>query len=103
MALFRSDDLASTVLQDEVTVLIKEAGKALLDPRLASSSSSAYPSKLDEATSTQMVRAINKVRHPQQTPFFASPEIVNQFLLTFYCSSPSKLPQVQRGTCRSSL
>jgi hypothetical protein len=65
MALFRSDDLASTLLQGEVTALIKEAGKALLDPRLASSSSSVDPSRLDEATSTQMVRAINKVRYPQ--------------------------------------
>jgi hypothetical protein len=84
MALFRSDDLASKVLQEELTVLIKAAGKALLDPRLASSSSSAEPSKLDEATSTQMVRAINKVRCPQWTPFSASPELVNQFLLTFF-------------------
>ena len=57
MALFRSDDLSKKVSEDVLTVLIREAGKALLDPRLASSSSST----LDEATSTQMVRAINKV------------------------------------------
>jgi hypothetical protein len=83
MALFRSDDLSSTLLQAEVTALIKEAGKALLDPRLVPSSSSADPSKLDESTSTQMVRAINKVRCPQYTYFSASPELLNQFLLTF--------------------
>lgn len=59
MAIFRSDDLSKGVMVEDLTILIKEAGKALLDPRLTSSSTS--PSKLDEATSTQMVRAINKV------------------------------------------
>jgi hypothetical protein len=57
MALFRSEDLSKKVTEDVLTVLIREAGKALLDPRLASSSSST----LGEATSTQMVRAINKL------------------------------------------
>lgn len=62
MALFRSEDFSKKVLQDDLTILIREAGRALLDPRLATSASGAGPSKLDEATSTQMVRAINKVR-----------------------------------------
>ena len=61
MALFRSETFATRVDQDELTILIREAGKALLDPRLASSSSAETSSRLDEATSTQMVRAINKV------------------------------------------
>ena len=60
MAIFRSDDLATKVRVDDLTLLIREAGKALLDKRLANSSASEGP-KLDEATSTQMVRAINKV------------------------------------------
>lgn len=59
MAIFRSDDLATQVIADDLTILIREAGKALLDRRLASSSSA--PEKLDDATSTQMVRAINKL------------------------------------------
>ena len=61
MAIFRSNDLATLVNVDDLTILIKEAGKALLDPRLAASSKSTDPSQLDEATSTQMVRAINKL------------------------------------------
>lgn len=61
MAIFRSEDLATQVVVDDLTILIREAGKALLDRRLASSSSSTDESKLDDATSTQMVRAINKV------------------------------------------
>jgi len=60
MAIFRSDDISKTIRVEDLTVLIKEAGKALLDPRLASSSPS---NALDEATSTQMVRAINKVSY----------------------------------------
>lgn len=63
MAIFRSTDLATLVNVDDLTILIKEAGTALLDPRLAQS---ARPgdntiSQIDEATSTQMVRAINKL------------------------------------------
>ena len=57
MAIFRSDDLSKMAEVADLTILIKEAGRALLDPRLGSSGSA-----LDEATSTQMVRAINKVR-----------------------------------------
>jgi len=63
MAIFRSSDLATLVNVDDLTILIKEAGTALLDPRLAQS---AKPgditlAQIDEATSTQMVRAINKL------------------------------------------
>ena len=58
MAIFRSDDISKAVRVEDLTVLIKEAAMALLDPRLAASS---QLNALDEATSTQMVRAINKV------------------------------------------
>lgn len=61
MAIFRSSDLATLVAVDDLTVLIKEAGKALLDPRLAPPSKSVEGTQLDEATSTQLVRAINKL------------------------------------------
>ena len=61
MALFRSDDLSKRVSQVELTNLLRDAGKALLDPRLAASGS--HATRLDEAISTQMVRAINKVSH----------------------------------------
>jgi len=59
MAIFRSEDVAKSIRVENLTVLIKEAGKALLDPRLGSASPT---NALDESTSTQMVRAINKVR-----------------------------------------
>jgi len=62
MALFRDTGLSQKVTQDALALLIREAGKALLDPRLAMSSHHAATSQLDEATSSQMVRAINKVR-----------------------------------------
>jgi hypothetical protein len=55
MALFRDPDLSIHVSQDDLTLLIRETGTALLDSRLASTS------ELDEATASQMVRAINKV------------------------------------------
>ena len=55
MALFRDPDLSTLVSQDNLTLLIRETGTALLDSRLSSSSD------LDEATGSQMVRAINKV------------------------------------------
>jgi hypothetical protein len=60
MALFRSEDLSKLVREDELKNLIEDAGKALLDPRLAASSGSRV-AKLDEAISIQMVRAINKL------------------------------------------
>lgn len=87
MAIFRSDDISKTIRVEDLTVLIKEAGKALLDPRLASSSSS---NALDEATSTQMVRAINKVS-------FVGSEYAHDFcnrscfFLSFLVSSRFKL------------
>lgn len=59
MSLFRAFDLKQSVSQDALAILIVESGKALLDPRLATPPHS--PSNLDEATSSQLVRAINKV------------------------------------------
>jgi hypothetical protein len=61
MAIFRSSDLATLINVDDLTILIKEAGKALLDHRLSTTSKETSVSHLDEATSTQMVRAINKL------------------------------------------
>ena len=63
MAIFRSDDVAKSIRVEHLTVLIREAGKALLDPRLGSASPT---NALDESTSTQMVRAINKVSDDRQ-------------------------------------
>ena len=57
MALFRDPELASLVSQDDLTILIREAGTALLDARLGATS------QLDQTTASQMVRAINKVRY----------------------------------------
>jgi hypothetical protein len=62
MAIFRSEDLSKMTEVEDLTILIKEAGKALLDPRLGSSGAGGVAA-LDEATSSQMVRAINKVSH----------------------------------------
>lgn len=56
MALFRDNELSHNVSQDNLTVLIRQTGTALLDNRLGTSSA------LDEATASQMVRALNKVR-----------------------------------------
>jgi hypothetical protein len=56
MALFRDPEFASKVSPEELTLLIRESGTALLDTRLSSSE------ELNEDTRTQMVRAINKVR-----------------------------------------
>ena len=63
MAIFRSKDLATLVNVDDLTILIKEAGTALLDPRLAQSTKQGdvILAQIDEAISTQMVRAINKL------------------------------------------
>ena len=58
MALFRDPALSTLVSQENLTLLIRETGTALLDSRLSSTSD------LDEATGAQMVRAINKVRMP---------------------------------------
>ncbi|CAB9516410.1 Cytoskeleton-associated protein 5 [Seminavis robusta] len=58
MALFRDKEMAARASQDRLTLLIRETGTALLDPRLVVSNQA---SSLDEATSTQVVRAINKL------------------------------------------
>jgi hypothetical protein len=58
MALFRDRDMAMEVSQQQLTLLVRETATALLDSRLVASSQTS----LDEATSTQVVRAINKVR-----------------------------------------
>jgi hypothetical protein len=55
MAIFRDSALSFSVSQDDLTLLVRETGKALLDSRLAATSD------LDSATSSQMVRAINKL------------------------------------------
>lgn len=56
MALFRDPQMSRLVTQDDLALLIRETGSALLDDRLTATS------ELDEATATQMARAINKVR-----------------------------------------
>lgn len=56
MALFRDAEAAIKVGVASLTTLIKVTGKALLDPKLSSLSD------LDESTSSQMIRSINKVR-----------------------------------------
>jgi len=55
MAFFRDLELAPSVSQDYLTLLIRETGTALLNPLLTATSD------LDEATRSQMVRAINKL------------------------------------------
>lgn len=60
MSLFRGPEFAKNVSQDSLILLIKETGQALLDPRLASTPQHESVN-LDETTSSQLVRAINKV------------------------------------------
>ena len=55
MALFRDDEFALLVSVDELSLLLRETGSALLDARLSAS----Y--ELNDDTRSQMVRAINKV------------------------------------------
>lgn len=59
MALFRDESLSRKVSLEALILLIRETGRALLDSRLSVSSHRA--SSLDESTSSQMVRAINKL------------------------------------------
>lgn len=59
MALFRDGKIATLVSQDDLALLLRETGKCLLDPRLAVSAT--HASGLDESTSSQMVRGMNKV------------------------------------------
>ena len=96
MAIFRSDDISKAVRVEFLTLLIKEAAKALLDPRLAASSQS---NALDEATSTQMVRAINKVN----TDFFNHSNVTFYLTPDFGYSLLSKPPLVPPGTLPSKL
>jgi hypothetical protein len=102
MAIFRSDDLATKVVVDDLTLLIREAGKALLDKRLATSSFASEGSKLDEATSTQMVRAINKVSFDSLgcTVPLQLPNLISSI---FHSSLRSKLRLVPRGIFPSKL
>jgi len=55
MALFRDPEFGPVVSVEELTLLLRETGVALLDSRLSS------PDLLNEETGSQMVRAINKV------------------------------------------
>jgi hypothetical protein len=59
MALFRDVELAPIVSQDALLVLIKATGYCLLDSRLAVTAT--HVSGLDESTSSQIVRGMNKV------------------------------------------
>ena len=54
MALFRDVEFGHAVSTEELTLLLRETGVALLDPRLSSD-------QLSEETGSQMIRAINKV------------------------------------------
>jgi hypothetical protein len=56
MALFRDPDVSAAVEQAPLTILVRETGTALLDARLSTSSGF-----LPEATTTQMVRAFNRL------------------------------------------
>lgn len=56
MALFRDDEFALAVSVEELSLLLRETGSALLDTRLSASD------ELNDDTRSQMVRAINKVR-----------------------------------------
>ncbi len=55
MALFRDDEFALAVSVEELSLLLRETGSALLDTRLTASD------ELNDDTRSQMVRAINKV------------------------------------------
>lgn len=58
MALFRDDEFALVVSVEELSLLLRETGSALLDARLSASD------ELNDDTRSQMVRAINKVSVP---------------------------------------
>lgn len=55
MALFRDDEFSLVVSVEELSLLLRETGSALLDARLNASD------ELNDDTRSQMVRAINKV------------------------------------------
>ena len=54
MALFRDGDAARKLSVEELTLLVRETGTALLDSRLSSE-------ELDEEAGLQMTKAVNKV------------------------------------------
>ena len=55
MALFRDEEFALVVSVEELSLLLRETGCALLDERLSASDD------LNDDTRAQMIRAINKV------------------------------------------
>jgi len=59
MALFRDEGVAQYVSQDALALLLKDTARCLLDPRLAVSAT--HASGLDESTSSQIVRGMNKL------------------------------------------
>jgi len=59
MSLFKDMNLVLSVSKDALVVLINETGRCLLDSRLAVTAT--HVSGLDESTSSQMVRGMNKV------------------------------------------
>lgn len=59
MALFRDNEAAENVSQDDLALLLRETGRCLLDSRLAVTAT--HASGLDESTSSQIVRGMNKV------------------------------------------
>ena len=56
MAIFRDKELSNSVSESALSLLIEEASTALLDPRLGGTSAD-----MDPSTSTQLVKAINKL------------------------------------------
>jgi len=60
MAIFLDVELAPLVSLNALILVLREAAKALLDPRLAPSPSADY-SELDSATCKKMAKAINKL------------------------------------------
>lgn len=82
MALFKDNEFASRVSTPELTILIQEAGTALLDDKLSSTD------VLSEETGTQLVRAINKVI----TPFVRSVVPFSNQGFPAGCSSLDEVP-----------
>jgi len=89
MAFFRDPELSPLITLDDLTLLIRETATALLDPRLASTSD------LNEATRTQMVKAINKVSIMALPP---SVFVSCALLIIVYFSLPFKPQQVRQDT-----
>jgi hypothetical protein len=90
MALFRDDEFALNVSVEELSLLLREAGSALLDTRLSASDDS------NDDTRSQMVRAINKVS-ALQVDIFSFPGLYFSSALDQYYSSPYRLPLLLLG------